>query len=74
MDFGTNIPNAKSAFAGHLTFNQQAALRRAVAKLVVIGEEAGVMSDEMISLLQAGLTVQELLHYVAARQRVSFNP
>ena len=41
---------------------------------MVIGEAAGVMSDEMISLLQAGLTVQELLDYVAARQQVSFNP
>jgi len=44
-------------------------LRRAVAKLVLIGERVGVTSEQMIFLLESGFTVRELLDYVAARER-----
>ena len=40
---------------------------RGVAKIVALGAEAGVSADEMIDLLKAGLTVPELLAYLAAR-------
>jgi hypothetical protein len=36
---------------------------------VLIGESVGVTADDMILLLQSGLTVRELLEYVAARER-----
>ena len=35
-------------------------LERAIAKLVVLGDEAGVSSEQMILLLDAGMTVPEL--------------
>jgi hypothetical protein len=46
---------------------QKDALRRAVIKVVASGERVGVSADEMIELLESGLTVGELLEYVAAR-------
>jgi hypothetical protein len=50
-----------------LTCSQKEALQRAVAKIVALGAELGVSRDEMIQLLQSGLTVGELLAYLAAR-------
>ncbi len=50
-----------------LTFAQKEALQRAVAKIVALGEQIGVSADQMIQLLQSGLTVRELLEYLAAR-------
>ena len=46
---------------------QQAVLRRAVAKLVLIGEQVGVGPSEMIAMLESGLTVAELLDYLTLR-------
>ena len=46
---------------------QKEALRRAVIKVVASGERVGVSADEMIELLKSGLTVGELLGYLAAR-------
>ncbi len=50
-----------------LTPAQQETLRRAVAKVVELGAQTGVTADEMIHLLNAGLSVGELLEYLAAR-------
>lgn len=50
-----------------LTPAQNETLRRAVAKVVELGERTGVTTDEMIYLLEAGLDVGELLEYLAAR-------
>jgi len=50
-----------------LTPAQKETLRRAVAKVVALGAKTGVTADEMIHLLQSGLTVGELLEYLAAR-------
>jgi hypothetical protein len=46
---------------------QKEALQRAVAKVVRLGAQVGVGADQMIVLLQSGLTVGELLEYLAAR-------
>jgi hypothetical protein len=50
-----------------LTPAQKEALQRAVAKIVALGAQVGVSTDQMILLLQSGLTVGELLEYLAAR-------
>jgi hypothetical protein len=50
-----------------LTLAQKEALQRAVAKVVELGAQVGVDTDQMILLLQSGLTVGELLDYLAAR-------
>ena len=39
-------------------------LERAVAKIILVGAEVGVGTDQMIELLDAGMTVEELLGYV----------
>lgn len=52
-----------------LNLRQRQVLERAVGKLVLIGERVGVTADDMILLLQSGLTVQELLDYLAACER-----
>jgi hypothetical protein len=50
-----------------LTVAQKEALQRAVAKVVALGAQVGVSPDQMIKLLQSGLTVGELLEVLAAR-------
>jgi len=50
-----------------LTLAQKEALQRAVAKVVALGAQVGVSADQMILLLQSGLTVGELLEYLSAR-------
>ena len=50
-----------------LTLAQKEALQRAVAKIVALGAEVGVTADQMILLLESGLTVRELLECLAAR-------
>lgn len=50
-----------------LSFEQMEVLERAVAKIVLIGDQVGVTCDQMILLLQSGLTVGELLEYLAVR-------
>jgi hypothetical protein len=52
-----------------LTLAQQEVLERAVAKVVLLGELVGVNADQMILLLNSGLTVSELLEYLEARTR-----
>jgi hypothetical protein len=50
-----------------LTVSQNEALQRAVTKIVALGALAGLNADQMILLLESGLTVGELLEYLAAR-------
>jgi len=50
-----------------LTITQKRILERAVAKIVLLGEQAGVSIDQMILLLGSGLTVGELVEYLADR-------
>jgi hypothetical protein len=60
-----------AAMSGDLTeplsLAQKESLQRAVAKVVALGAQVGVSADQMIELLQSGLTVGELLDYLAAR-------
>ena len=55
------------AVAEPLTSAQKEALQRAVAKIVGLGERVGVGADQMILLLESGLSVGELLEVLAAR-------
>jgi hypothetical protein len=50
-----------------LTVAQKEALQRAVTKIVALGAQVGVNADQMILLLESGLTVGQLLEYLAAR-------
>ena len=50
-----------------LTVAQKEALQRAVTKIVALGAQVGVNSEQMTLLLESGLTVGELLEYLAAR-------
>jgi hypothetical protein len=50
-----------------LTFAQQEVLERAVTKIVLLGAQVGVSTEQMILLLESGLTVGELVQYLAAR-------
>jgi hypothetical protein len=59
----------ESAVNEPLNFTQKQVLEKAVAKLVLMGEQVGVSPDQMILLLQSGLTVGELLDYLGARNR-----
>jgi hypothetical protein len=46
------------------------ALQRGVAKIVALGARAGISPEQMIELLQGGLTVLELLEYLGSRSAV----
>jgi hypothetical protein len=48
-------------------FTDREVLERAVAKVILLGEQVGVGTEQMIWLLDSGLTVGELLEYLAAR-------
>ncbi len=64
--------NAGPDLAESLTFVQHEVLERAVAKLVLLGKRVGVSADQMILLLESGLTVVELVEYLAARNGERF--
>ena len=61
------ISNAGLNSSDSLTLEQREVLERAVAKIVLLGEEVGVTADQMIKLLGAGMTVKELLEYLVNR-------
>jgi len=50
-----------------LSPTQTAALQRGVAKIVALGAQVGISPDQMVAMLNAGLTVCELLEYLVAR-------
>ena len=64
-----SISEIRPAPAEPLTYAQQEVLERAVAKIVLLGELVGVSADQMILLLNSGLTVGELLEYLGTRTR-----
>lgn len=53
------------------TFAEQEVLERAITKLVLFGRQVGVDPDQMIMLLESGMSMGELLEYLAARSGVS---
>jgi hypothetical protein len=68
MTTQTELTDAASGnFGDSLTTAQKEALQCAVAKIVAFGEQVGVSADQMIQMLQSGLTVGELLQYLASR-------
>lgn len=67
MDEPYRMSGGISRAAECLTLQQQRVLERALAKVVVLGEQVGVSIDEMILLLGSGLTVMELVDYLAER-------
>ncbi len=64
--------NAGPDLAESLTFGQQEALERAIAKLLLLGKQVGVSADEMILRLESGLTVVELVEYLVSRNEERF--
>jgi len=62
------VPEMGTDWAGPLARDQQEVLKRAVAKMVMLGEQVGVSMDHMILLLDSGLTVRELLEYLMSRK------
>ena len=64
-----NVSEIRPHSGEPLTFAQQEVLERAVAKIILLGELVGVSADQMILLLNSGLTVSELLEYLGARTR-----
>jgi hypothetical protein len=61
------FPHAGPDSFESLTVYQQQVLERAVAKIIVLAEQVGVSTDQMIQMLSAGLTVGELLEYLLSR-------
>ena len=54
------------------TFAEQVVLERAITKLVLLGKQVDVSADQMIGLLNSGLTVAELVEYLAARAGMGY--
>jgi len=63
-----SISEVASKFDGRVTPHQREVLERAVAKLVLIVDQVGVSTSDMIALLESGLTMGELLEYLALRE------
>ena len=61
------ISNESSSSQDPLTIEQRQILEGALAKIVLMGEQVGVSADQMIKLLDAGMTVRELLEFIAER-------
>jgi hypothetical protein len=57
--------NRDAGFAETLAAGDQEVLDRAIVKLALLGKQVGVDPDRMIELLDSGLTVGELLLYLA---------
>jgi len=61
------IPEAGMYCTNQPIHDQQEVLRRAIGKVVVLGEQVGVSAEQMIQLLEGGLSVPELLEYLVSR-------
>ena len=62
--------NAGPDLVESATYVQPEVLERAVGKLVLLGKQVGVSADQMIQLLESGLSVAELVVYVALLNKV----
>ena len=62
-----SFANSGPDLAESLNIGQQEVLQRAVGKMVLLGKQVGVSPDQMILLLESGLTVVDLLEYLAVR-------
>jgi hypothetical protein len=48
---------------------QEAILERAIAKLILLGRQVAVTPEQMIELLESGLSVVDLVEVMAARNK-----
>ena len=62
--------NAGPDLVESATYVQPEVLERAVGKLVLLGKQVDVSADQMIQLLESGLSVAELVVYVALLNKV----
>ena len=62
-----SFANSGPDLAESLNIGEQEVLERAVGKMVLLGKQVGVSPDQMILLLESGLTVVDLLEYLAVR-------
>jgi hypothetical protein len=62
-----SFANSGPDLAESLNIGRQEVLERAVGKMVLLGKQVGVSPDQMILLLESGLTVVDLLEYLAVR-------
>ena len=62
-----SFANSGPDLAESLNIGEQEVLERAVGKMVWLGKQVGVSPDQMILLLESGLTVVDLLEYLAVR-------
>ena len=62
------FPTLPLSLTVRVTLHQRGVLKREVAKLVLIGDQVGVSTSDMIALLESGLTMGELLEYLALRE------
>ena len=60
-----SFANRGPDLAESLNIGQQEVLERALGKMVLLGKQVGVSPDQMILLLESGLTVVDLLEYLA---------
>ena len=58
---------SKASFCDPASVKEEEVLERALAKVVHMGEDLGVSADQMIKLLDAGMSVRELLEFLAGR-------
>jgi hypothetical protein len=49
-------------------------LARAIRKLALVGEQAGLSIEEMIELLKTGVSVDTLLNLICSRLKVEIEP
>jgi hypothetical protein len=70
MSAGRTVSGAECDTSRPPAFGENEVLERAVAKVILLGEQGGISADEMILLLDSGLTVSELLEYVVTRAGV----
>ena len=62
-----SFANSGPDLAESLNIGEQEVLERAVGKMVLLGKQVGVSPDQMILLLESGLTVVDLLEYLVVR-------
>ena len=69
MEQAGTTGNSRPDVTESQSFREQEVLERAVAKLVLLGKQVGVSADQMIVLLESGLTMVELVECLAARNQ-----
>jgi hypothetical protein len=55
---------------GNFVEKDEILLQQAVEKLVRFGEQVGVTPEEMISLLDSGISIRELLMFLASKSSI----